>query len=825
MRLTATEDAVVLQMAKLSVGSVLKEGDPLIYLAPLNSPVEAEIRISPQDVGFIRVGDPVKLKLDTFNFVEHGMVQGTSAGSAKAPSRSTNAPTQPTQSPYYKVRVALTDTNLRNVPPGFRLIPGMTLTADIHIGTRSILMYMVSGAVRHVKRRCVSPERARRPRPPAAPGRARRGSPPWRGRSGKAFRRFRRAAAAGDAEGQYWLGLLYARGEGVLASLCDGMVWFRRAAEQGHADAQYQLSLAYLNGGRVAAWQWYSRAAVDKEVAERNRELIFPNGLSVEADQAEALRWCRAAAEQGLRPRPGAARADVRARARLRNRLRRGAALVCAAAARGNAPAELGLGVIYANGFGVEADPAAGAAWYERAAAKGNSDAQVALALLCDAGQGMPSDPARAAALFEQAAEQRQSRAHYHFALHLLEGNGVAENRVMAETHLRRAALTGYRRRCCALAGCTAARTKRRCGIGRRPISAMPKRNSRSACCIARGEGVPQRLEIAARWFEKAAEQGHAAAQFNLGVVRLNGSGIERDPVLAANWLARAAEQGMVRAQTRLARLYFTGDGDAQDYRKAAEWLQRAAGAGDSEAETLLAGLYLSGNGVAHDPAEAERLLRSAAGRGYGPAMLQLGHFCAADRALSARQEEAVRWYRAAAERGVVAAQWIVAQNLSPAIGASASPRRRLPGFAGRPRPDMPGRNSSSASCIAPGPACRPIRLPEPPGIAAPPNRASKAAQHNLAVMLFRGDGVERDPEAAVEWYRKAAEQGLPEAQTALGDLYARGIGVAADPEAARAWYEKAAAQGHAPAQAKLAALRGPTVVATMQPLQVRTGG
>ena len=55
---------------------------------------------------------------------------------------------QPVQSPYYKVRVALTDTNLRNVPPTFRLIPGMTLTADIHIGTRSVLMYLITGAVR-----------------------------------------------------------------------------------------------------------------------------------------------------------------------------------------------------------------------------------------------------------------------------------------------------------------------------------------------------------------------------------------------------------------------------------------------------------------------------------------------------------------------------------------------------------------------------------------------------------------------------------------------------------------------------------------------------
>ena len=77
VRLAATEDAVVLQMAKLSVGSVLKEGDPLIYLAPLNSPVEAEARIPPQDVGFVRAGDPVKIKLDAFNFIEHGMAEGT----------------------------------------------------------------------------------------------------------------------------------------------------------------------------------------------------------------------------------------------------------------------------------------------------------------------------------------------------------------------------------------------------------------------------------------------------------------------------------------------------------------------------------------------------------------------------------------------------------------------------------------------------------------------------------------------------------------------------------------------------------------------------
>jgi hemolysin D len=148
VRLTATEDAVVLQMAKVSVGSVLKGGDALLYLAPLNSPLEAEIRISPQDVGFIRVGDPVKVKLDSFNFIEHGMVSGTVRWISEGAFTIDDTNNTPTQAPYYKVRVALTDTNLKNVPAGFRLIPGMTLTADIHIGTRSILMYLLNGAVR-----------------------------------------------------------------------------------------------------------------------------------------------------------------------------------------------------------------------------------------------------------------------------------------------------------------------------------------------------------------------------------------------------------------------------------------------------------------------------------------------------------------------------------------------------------------------------------------------------------------------------------------------------------------------------------------------------
>ena len=63
VRLVAPEPSMVLSIARLSVGSVLKEGDPLLTLVPLRTPVEAEIQISSRDVGFVRAGDPCTLKI------------------------------------------------------------------------------------------------------------------------------------------------------------------------------------------------------------------------------------------------------------------------------------------------------------------------------------------------------------------------------------------------------------------------------------------------------------------------------------------------------------------------------------------------------------------------------------------------------------------------------------------------------------------------------------------------------------------------------------------------------------------------------------------
>jgi hemolysin D len=146
VRITASEPSVVLTLTKLSVGSVLKAGDPIVSVAPLKSPVEAEIFLAPRDVGFVRPGDRVTLKIDAFNYAEHGTAEGELSWVSEG-AFTTDDNGQPID-PYYKARVKIGTLHFVGVPANFRLIPGMTLTADINVGTRSLFLYVAGGAMR-----------------------------------------------------------------------------------------------------------------------------------------------------------------------------------------------------------------------------------------------------------------------------------------------------------------------------------------------------------------------------------------------------------------------------------------------------------------------------------------------------------------------------------------------------------------------------------------------------------------------------------------------------------------------------------------------------
>jgi TPR repeat protein len=100
-------------------------------------------------------------------------------------------------------------------------------------------------------------------------------------------------------------------------------------------------------------------------------------------------------------------------------------------------------------------------------------------------------------------------------------------------------------------------------------------------CCYNFGKGVAVDCKAAAEWIAKAAAQGLANAQINLGCLYESGKGVEQDSKAAAAWYAKAAAQGHASAQFNLGVLYEKGKGVAQDFNAAAAWYIKAAAQGE----------------------------------------------------------------------------------------------------------------------------------------------------------------------------------------------------------------------------------------------------
>lgn len=81
----------------------------------------------------------------------------------------------------------------------------------------------------------------------------------------------------------------------------------------------------------------------------------------------------------------------------------------------------------------------------------------------------------------------------------------------------------------------------------------------------------------------QAAEQGDAAAQYNLGAMYAEGQGVRQDYVEAVRWFRKAADQGLAQAQFNLGAMYYKGHGVRQDRALAQEWLGKACQNGNQD--------------------------------------------------------------------------------------------------------------------------------------------------------------------------------------------------------------------------------------------------
>lgn len=138
MSLTAPVDGTVQQLAIHTIGGVVTAAQPLMVVVPSDQPVEVEAMLENKDVGFVRAGQTVTVKVETFTFTKYGTVEG------EVLSVSNDAIEDETLGPIYSSRVRLlTDSILvrgQRVP----LSPGMAVTVEIKTDRRKVIDYFLS---------------------------------------------------------------------------------------------------------------------------------------------------------------------------------------------------------------------------------------------------------------------------------------------------------------------------------------------------------------------------------------------------------------------------------------------------------------------------------------------------------------------------------------------------------------------------------------------------------------------------------------------------------------------------------------------------------
>lgn len=143
--LHAPADAVVLEIANRTVGSVVREAETLFVLVPRDESLRAEVNVEGRDIGQLAVGQAVRVKFEAFPFQKYGTATGevgVISQDAFSPDAKAEGARRPS-APYYRVLIDLRDTHLRLPPERVQLIPGMAVTAELKVGKRTVISYFL----------------------------------------------------------------------------------------------------------------------------------------------------------------------------------------------------------------------------------------------------------------------------------------------------------------------------------------------------------------------------------------------------------------------------------------------------------------------------------------------------------------------------------------------------------------------------------------------------------------------------------------------------------------------------------------------------------
>lgn len=145
MALRAPVDGTVQQLAVHTVGGVVTPAQPLLVVVPSDEALEVEATVLNKDIGFVRPGQAVTIKVESFPYTRYGYLTGT------VTSVSHDAAQDEQLGLVFPARIKLDSARLDVEGVPVKLSPGMVLGAEIKTGNRRLIGYLLSPLQRHTK--------------------------------------------------------------------------------------------------------------------------------------------------------------------------------------------------------------------------------------------------------------------------------------------------------------------------------------------------------------------------------------------------------------------------------------------------------------------------------------------------------------------------------------------------------------------------------------------------------------------------------------------------------------------------------------------------
>lgn len=137
LQITAPVGGIVQGLTVTSINAVVEPGQVILRVVPVDDELIVESRISPRDIGHVHPGQQADVRFDSYDYARFGSISGT----VRRISPSTYLDEH--RNPYYRAEIRLSKYYLADQPAALRIIPGMTVQADIRTGSKSILDYLV----------------------------------------------------------------------------------------------------------------------------------------------------------------------------------------------------------------------------------------------------------------------------------------------------------------------------------------------------------------------------------------------------------------------------------------------------------------------------------------------------------------------------------------------------------------------------------------------------------------------------------------------------------------------------------------------------------